>query len=238
MNDMQKDLERLKSFTDRNLMVINQKKTHIMCINFRKSLQFPPIFSIGDCKQLDIVKQTKLVGIIVSDNLRWNAHVEYMCLKASKKIWQLRRLKILNLGHDILLDFYCKEIRSILEFGVTVWNSGITGKLSDQIERIQKICVNTILCDTLWDIPYDVGCTLLEIEPLKYRRTDLCIKFIQKASCDPRHADLFSPYPTHLNTRQEKPLYREFSCRTGRFFDSPLCYLTRLLNLNPVKKQN
>ena len=145
-------------------------------------------------------------------------------------------MEILNLGHDILLDCYFKEIRSILEFGVAVWNSRITVKMSEQIERIQKICVNIILCDTDWDIPYNVGCTLLEIEPLKYRRTELCIKFIQKASCDPRHADLFSPHTTHVKTRQEKPLHREFSCRTGRFFDSPLCYLTRLLNLNPVRK--
>ena len=137
-----------------------------------------------------------------------------MCVKASKKIWQLRRMKILNLEPDLLLDFYCKEIRSILEFGVAIWNSGLTGKLSDQVERIQKICVNIILCDTDWEIPYHVGCTLLEIEPLQHRRTDLCIKFIQKASCDPRHTDLFSTYDSSVNTRQEKPLYREFSCRT------------------------
>ena len=170
-------------------MVINKKKTQIMCVNFRKSLQFPPIFGIGDCKQLEIVKQTKLVGIMVSDDLRWSAHVDYMCQKASKKIWQLRRMKILNLEQNILLDFYCKEIRSILEFGVAVWSSGLTVKMCDQIERIQKICVNIILCDTEWEIPYDVGCTLLEIEPLRHRRPELCINFIQKASRDPRHAD-------------------------------------------------
>ena len=82
VNEMQKDLDILKSFTDQNLMVINKKKTQIMCVNFRKSLQFPPIFGIGDCKQLDIVKQTMLVGIMVSDNLRWSAHVDYMCQKA------------------------------------------------------------------------------------------------------------------------------------------------------------
>ena len=89
--------------------------------------------------------QTKLVGTIVSDDLWWTAHVDYTCTKASKKIWQLRRMKTLNLEHDILLDYYCKEIRSILEFGVAVWSSGITARSSDAIERIQKICVNIIL---------------------------------------------------------------------------------------------
>ena len=78
-----------------------------------------------------------------------------------------------KLEPDILLDFYCKEVRSILEFGVACWNCGLTGKSSDQIERIQKICVNIILCDSEWEIPYFVGCTLLGLEPLSFRQTDV-----------------------------------------------------------------
>ena len=105
----------------------------------------------------------------------------------------------------------------------------------EQIERVQKVCINIILCDTDWNIPYEVGCTLLNIEPLIYRREDLCIKFIQKASLDPRHADMFCRNTNPFNTRTVKPIYREFSCRNGRFYDSPLCYLTRMLNMNPVQ---
>jgi hypothetical protein len=234
-NQLQEDLDELKSFTDQNLMVINQKKTQIMCFNFRTSLDFPPIYTIGASDQLDIVKQTKLLGIIVSDDLKWSFHVDFMCKKANMKVWLLRRMRILKLDTDILLDFYCKEVRSILEFGVACWNSGLTGKMIDQIERVQKICINIILCDTEWEIPYKVGCTLLGIEPLSYRRSDLCIRFIQKTSRDNRHADMFTRNQNNFNTRQEKPMYREFSSRTGRFYNSPLCYLTRLLNTNPVK---
>jgi hypothetical protein len=235
-NELQVDLSELKAFTDQNLMVINQKKTQIMCFNFRTSLKFPPIFYVGDSAPLEIVNETKLLGIILTDDLKWNAHVEFMCKKASKKIWQLRRMKILNLEPEILLDFYLKEVRSILEFGVACWNSGITCKLSERIERLQKICVNIILCDSEWEIPYFVGCTLLGIEPLAYRRSDLCIRFVQKASLDPRHADLFIRNTDNFYTRQEKPPYNERPYRTGRFFKSPLCYLTRLLNMYPPSK--
>ena len=86
-----------------------------------------------------------------------------------KKIWQLWRRKILNLEPEILLDFYLKEGRSILEFGVACWNSGVTCKLSERKERVQKICVNIILCDSEWEIPYFVDSTLVVIEPLSYR---------------------------------------------------------------------
>ena len=84
----------------------------------------------------------------------------------------LRQMKILQLDQDIMLDFYCKEVRSILEFGVPCWNSGLTVKHTEQIERVQKICTNIIICDDDWNIPYHVGCTLLGIEPLNFRRSD------------------------------------------------------------------
>ena len=157
---------------------------------------------------MDIEKQARILGIIISDDLRWSAHVDFMVKRANKKLWQLRRMKLLELDMNILLDFYCKEIRSILEFGVAVWSSGITIKMKEQIERIQKVCVNIILCDTDWSIPYEVGCTLLNIEPLMYRREDLCIKFIQRASQDTRHADMFCRNSNPFNTRTEN-LYTE-----------------------------
>lgn len=137
-NELQKDLNDLKKFTDKNLMTINEKKTHIMKFNFRKSLDFPAIFNFEDGPMLSVVNEAKILGIIISDNLRWSAHTEYMISRARKKIWTLRRLKILNLDTYILRDFHCKEIRSLLEFGVVVWHSGITCKMSDEIERIQK----------------------------------------------------------------------------------------------------
>ena len=114
---------------------------------------------------------------------------------------------------------YC-NLEMHLEFGVACWNCGLTGKLSDQIERIQKICVNIILCDSEWEIPYFVGCTLLGLEPLSFRRTDLCIRFAQKTSQDPRHTDLFVKNTNQYDTRQDMPIYRDFQCRTGRFFKS------------------
>ena len=51
-NDLQKDLNDLKVFTEQNLMTINQKKTLIMKFNFHKTLDFPPIFKFGNLKLL------------------------------------------------------------------------------------------------------------------------------------------------------------------------------------------
>ena len=113
---------------------------------------------------------------------------------------------ILNIEVEIWVDFYLKEIRSIPEFGVACWNNVLTIKQSDQIERIQKICVNVLICHTEWEISYKIGCTLLGVEPLYLRRKELCIIFIQKCSLNPMNSDLFT-FCQNINTRQEKQLY-------------------------------
>ena len=235
-NALWQDLNLLENFTKKNLMTINQKKTEIMKFNFRKSLDFPPIFTIGGPDFLNIVSKTKILGIVLSSDLKWFHHVDFMCQRAMKKTWLLRKLKILDLEFNLLLDFYLKEIRSILEYGVPIWHSGLTRIMSEKIERVQKICVNIILCLPGKNYSYKVCCTLLGIEPLYLRRTELCIRFIQKTVLEPRHSDLFVETEFTYNTRNKNTLkYREFLCRNQRFYNSPLCYLTRLLNSNPIK---
>ena len=50
----------------------------------------------------------------------------------------LRRLKKFGASIPDLLDVYIKQVRSILEYAVPVWHSGITGEDRVAIERIQK----------------------------------------------------------------------------------------------------
>ena len=184
---------------------------------------------------LGVVRESKILGIFLSEDMKWSAHVNYMLCRANKKIWTLRKLKILKLDAELLTDFYCKEVRSILEFGVAVWNSGLTRHMSDELERVQKVCVNIILSDVPDNLSYEVSCTLLNLEPLLFRRQNLCVRFIQRASKGPQHKDLFLKNTNNFNTRYSKHSYREFKCRSKRFFNSPLCYLTRLLSKHPVE---
>ena len=46
---------------------------------------------------------------------------------------------------DDLTEIYTKQIRSILEFGVPVWNSGLTKADSAEIDRVQKAFLNIAL---------------------------------------------------------------------------------------------
>ena len=197
-----------------------------MKFNFSKSCDFPPEFKVRDFENnLEVVSETKLLGVIVSNDLKWEANTSYLCKKAYKKLWILRRLKILNTDPLFILDVYTKEIRSILELAVPAWHGGLTNTLSKDLERIQRVAVGIILGQPL---PYRVALSYLNLESLSDRRDKLCLKFA-KQTLTSKHADIFELNNTLHETRFKRK-WKHPICRTKRFFDSPVNFLTRMLN--------
>ena len=146
-------------------------------------------------------------------------------------MWTLRRMKILDIEPLLILDVYLKEIRSVLELAVPAWHSGITVKQSNDIERVQKVAVKIILSNHLTgrcDMPYDMALVILNLEPLSVRREKLCEKFA-KETLKSRHSDIFKLNPSDYNTRN-KLKYKEYKSNTIRCHNSPINYLTRILN--------
>ena len=83
--------------------------------------------------------------------------------------------KILNIQPDIILDFYFKEIRSLLKMGCQLFHSGLTLNQSRDIENIQKRTLRIILGKVYTN--YEEAYTLLSCEPLSDRRETLCLTF-------------------------------------------------------------
>ena len=154
--------------------------------------------------------------------------------KAISKMWLLRRLKLVKLDWQFILDYYLKEIRPLAEQGVVIWSSGLTRAQSNDIEKIQKVAFKIILDDNYFS--YDVACTILNTSPLLYRRTDLCTNFAIKLYRSPRSNDFFNPAKKCANTRCElQLLVTEMKTRTKRCYNAPHKYLARLVNLNKSK---
>ena len=100
------------------------------------------------------------------------------CAKAMAKMWLLRRMKILNLDPEVIIEYYQKEIRSLTEQGVAVWNSGITKQQIKDIERIQKVALKIILGDDYTE--YDQACSYFNLDTPSFRRSELCTNFAVK----------------------------------------------------------
>ena len=107
----------------------------------------------------------------------------------------------------------------------------LTVKQTADIERVQRVALAVILSDVntrKFDFNYDRALVTFGLEPLKERRILLCNNFAKK-TLKSRHAGMFVQYQNLHYTRNKQKFYTA-SCNTKRFFDSPLNYLTRLLN--------
>ena len=60
----------------------------------------------------------RLVGVLMTQDLKWFQNTKFICEKARSKLWILRRMQALELNQFQLFDVYTKEIRSILEMAV------------------------------------------------------------------------------------------------------------------------
>ena len=151
-----------------------------------------------------------------------------MCKRANNRLWILRRLKGMGVSDHDLLDVYEKQIRCIVEFGVAAWTSSLTKHEIAQIERIQKAALAVIFTNRYKT--YAHALELSGLKPLSERRKEICLKFAKKAFSNPKYKHWFCVNPDGVNTRSEKLFLKPVQARTGRFKNSPISYLTQLLN--------
>ena len=227
-NKLQVLIDEFSDFTSENKFLINDQKCQAMIFNFSRLYAFPSDLKIHGSDLLTEVTQSKILGLIIQSNLKWDMNTEFICKKTSTKLWLLRRLKRLDIDTELLLDFYKKEIRCHLEYAVPVWYSGITLEQSKAIEAIQRYSVSIILNN--WSLPYKIKCTLLSLEPLYLRRPQLALSFSLKTIKSGQHEELFKPKKKTYNTRNKGDVYFEEKANTDIFFKSPLLSLNRDLN--------
>ena len=125
-------------------MILNQKKTKIMIFNFTQNYQFVTRLTLNN-ENLEIVKSTKLLGVIISDNLKWDENTIYLVKKAYKRMQLLRKVSKFTVSKDERKHIYVLYIRSILEQSCVVWHSSLTQENSEDLERVQKAAVRIIL---------------------------------------------------------------------------------------------
>ena len=212
-------------------MKINAAKTKIMLFNKSQILDFQPEITLQNSETyLDVVDQSRLLGLQVTTDLRWAAHTQSIVKRANSKLWMLRRMKLLNIDPYIIVDFYFKEIRSICEMACQVFHSGLTQNQSNDIENIQKRALKIILGGAYHS--YEVACTLVSAEPLYDRRLSQCLKFVRKAVKSRLHSDIFKHTKNSITTRSSNKRLLEYTCNSQRYFNSPLVFLSRLYNQN------
>ena len=71
---------------------LNESKCKELRISFSISGSSVDHITIND-KQIEVVSSGKLLGVVVSYNLRWKVHLESICKKAATRLYFLKQLK-------------------------------------------------------------------------------------------------------------------------------------------------
>ncbi len=101
----------------------------------RQELTLPHL-KIGE-SEIECVKLSKLLGLIINNKLTWHDHVEYISSKASCRIYFLCILRWAGKPPTDIIRMYTSVIRSVLEYACEVWHSGLTKEQSDTLEHLQ-----------------------------------------------------------------------------------------------------
>ena len=221
-------LDEISLWTKNQKMVINQKKSKCMIFNYTKNYKFSTRLAI-EGEIMETVEETKLLGTIVSNDLKWGKNTENIVKKANKRMELLRRISTFGASWNELKNIYILYIRSLLEQSCTVWNSGLTEEDKQDLERVQKSALKNILQEN-YDT-YENALKILDLESLSERREYLCLQFAKKCLTHPKMKNLFQlNKKSHPMMTRFQEMYEVDHANTKRLQDSPIIYMQRLLN--------
>ena len=95
-------------------MRLNPLKTKAMLFNPLHKWDFQPTLTTNGSDILDVVEEYKILGYVMRSDLKTTSNTDYICQRAYKRMWILRRLKSLGCPIAELLDVLQQQIISIL----------------------------------------------------------------------------------------------------------------------------
>ena len=82
--------------TNKHKMKINFNKTRILPFDFSQKYVFLPQIQFPECKPLEVIYHTKLLGVTISSDLSCSLHTTDITKRTTKKLWVLVCFKSLG----------------------------------------------------------------------------------------------------------------------------------------------
>ncbi|XP_068692225.1 uncharacterized protein [Montipora foliosa] len=193
---------------------LNETKCKELQISFSRSADSFEAVTINN-KPIEVVTSVKLLGLTISNNLKWNAHIENVIKKGASGLYQLRQLKRAKGDPAQLVCFYTTCIRFVTEYTIPAFYNALPLYLKNKHLRIEK---GSIFIITAGDcaVAQDLG-----IRPLLEHYEFLCQKLFKGILDNPSHKLKALLPPTH------KPSY---NFKNKRHFNMPRLRTSRTMN--------
>ena len=225
--------------TRKDKMIINGAKCHAITFNFSQKNKIPRNLNLNGIplENRDIIK---LLGVIITNDLKWSENTQHICSKLNRKIYILSKLKKFGLGTEELLVVWKTVLRPLTEYAAPLWHPGLNKGDSEKLESMQKRAIGIILGVKYVEnkkyykfgneiYKYEIVLEKTGLVPLTDRRECLTNKFALQFFNSERHKCLFQLKNKNTQTRSNNML-QEGKYNTERYRKSSVPYMTRLLN--------
>ena len=161
------DIDCISEWVSCNKLTLNPTKCKTMVISRKRNSVQPYAQFVLNGRPLEQVETFKYLGIFLSSDLSWSAHIESICTKARKLIGLLYRRFYGNVDDHSLLELYSVLVRPHLEYAAPVWDPHLT-KDTNKLESVQKFALK--MCLKQWDLGYQDLLDLSQLPTLENRR--------------------------------------------------------------------
>ena len=202
---LQQDLISLESWADIWGMRFNADKCHIMSI--KKGQSKPYLYQLCN-KILSSVTKEKYLGVMLSQEMSWSAHISSITTKAHQKLGFLRR-NLKGSPQECKKLAYTALLRPALEYACTVWDPHLKKDIN-LLETVQRKAARWVT--SAYENQTSVTALLkdLQLETLEERRRQLRLLFMYKivhgvVALSPESLDLtLSSQPSRQNKNKFK----------------------------------
>ncbi len=136
---LEQNWNRRSARTKRNGLSLNVSKTKELIVHFRKRQQWPytPLMISGN--PVERLSSFKYLGVNISEDLTWTAHIQTQVKKARQRLYHLRQLRKFMVSPAILKTFYSGAIESVLTQCISVCHGNASIQDCKALQRVEHM---------------------------------------------------------------------------------------------------